>query len=196
MPTTMHETVWLGRGGQGAFTAARLLGLAAVRFAGKQALAFPSFGPERRGAPVFAYTRIADRPIRDRSAVRRADVAVVMDESLLDQVSTDFLVAESLVIIDAEAGPTDAGSGERFFRVPARKIARDILGSDHTNTVLLGVFIGLTGLLPIDAVTAGIVAEFGQGAKGGKNVAAFRCGWEVGRASSETGDAARRYGHG
>lgn len=196
MPTTTHETVWLGRGGQGAFTAARLLGLAAVRFAGKQALAFPSFGPERRGAPVFAYTRIADRPIRDRSAVRQADVAVVMDETLLDQVATDFLGGETLVIIDAEGASGNARQDERFFRIPARRIAIEVLGSEHTNTVLLGVFIGLTGLLPPDAVTAGIASEFGSGSRGETNVAAFRRGWDVGRASAGADDPWRRYGHG
>ncbi|WP_215252579.1 2-oxoacid:acceptor oxidoreductase family protein, partial [Escherichia coli] len=72
----MLDILWLGRGGQGAFTAARLLGLGAVRFADLEAMAFPSFGPERRGAPVYAYTRLSRSPIRDRSPVRQALVAV------------------------------------------------------------------------------------------------------------------------
>ena len=74
----MHETVWLGRGGQGAFTAARLLGIAAM-LSGKQAMAMPSFGPERRGAPVFAYTRIDDAKVHDRSTAQKADAAVILD---------------------------------------------------------------------------------------------------------------------
>lgn len=57
----MTEIRWHGRGGLGAFTAARLLGCAVSLFEGKYALAFPSFGPERRGAPVFAFTRIDDK---------------------------------------------------------------------------------------------------------------------------------------
>lgn len=189
MPTIPHETVWLGRGGQGAFTAARLLGLAAVRFAGKQALAFPSFGPERRGAPVFAYTRIDEAAIRDRSAVRRADVAVIMDETLLEQVPTDFLTPRTVTIVDSDgwAGGTSAarlpsaGPKGRFFPVPAKAVARTVLGSDHTNTVLLGVVVGLTGLLPPEAVTAGILAEFGSDLRGTRNVQAFRRGLEAGR---------------
>ena len=65
----MLEVRWHGRGGQGGFTAARLLGLAAALYEGKYALAFPSFGPERRGAPVLGFTRIDEKRITDRSAV-------------------------------------------------------------------------------------------------------------------------------
>lgn len=176
----MLETVWLGRGGQGAFTAARLLGLAAVRFGGKQAMAFPSFGPERRGAPVFAYTRIDDQSVWDRSAVRRADFAVIMDESLLSQVATAFLTPQTLVIIDAEGDSPAKEHQGRVIRVPARRIAREILGSDHTNTILLGVLNGLSGLLPEAALISGIEAEFGKGSKGVKNLAAFRHAQQLG----------------
>lgn len=188
----MHEIVWLGRGGQGAFTAARLLGLSAVRFAGLQAIAFPSFGPERRGAPVFAYTRIDDAPVRDRSAVRRADLAVIMDESLLSQAATGFLTPETLVLVSSErdSTPTDerrSGQVGGIVRVPAKPMAREILGTDHTNTILLGVLNGLTGLLPEAALIDGIESEFGKGTKGVKNVAAFRyahrLGTELGQAS-------------
>ena len=60
---SMVEVLWHGRGGQGAFTAARLLGAAASLGEGKYALAFPSFGPERRGAPMCAFTKMDDAPI-------------------------------------------------------------------------------------------------------------------------------------
>ena len=63
----MIEVLWHGRGGQGAFTAARLLGAAASMADGRHALAFPSFGPERRGAPMRAFTKMADAPIGDRT---------------------------------------------------------------------------------------------------------------------------------
>lgn len=176
----MHETVWLGRGGQGAFTAARLQGLAAVRFAGKQALAFPSFGPERRGAPVFAFTRIADAPIRDRSTIKAADAAIIMDETLLTPTLTGFIQPKTLLIVDSESDQA-IDTPARLVRVPARRIAREILGSDHTNTILLGVLVGLSGVLPAESVTAGIAAEFGQGSRASKNVAAFLHAYQLGQ---------------
>ena len=83
----MIEILWHGRGGQGAFTAARLLGAAASMSEGAYALAFPSFGPERRGAPMRAFTKIDASPIGDRSAITRADFVIYLDDTLLDTTS-------------------------------------------------------------------------------------------------------------
>jgi pyruvate ferredoxin oxidoreductase gamma subunit len=177
MSATRHDTVWLGRGGQGAFTAARLLGVAAARFAGREALAFPAFGPERRGAPVFAYTRIGPGAARERGTPRRADVLVVLDASLLEQVATPFVDAGTLLIVDggaATAAHHRAQHAGRIVGVDAMGIAREALGSAHTNTALLGFLVGFTGLLPPDAVEAGILAEFGDSPRAHKNLNAFQ----------------------
>jgi len=71
-----------GRGGQGGVTSAELLALAAIN-EGKYAQAFPTFGPERRGAPVIAFCRIDDKKIRIRSAIYTPDVVVVLDPGIL-----------------------------------------------------------------------------------------------------------------
>ncbi|EHD22340.1 MULTISPECIES: 2-oxoacid:acceptor oxidoreductase family protein [Brenneria] len=157
----MLDILWLGRGGQGAFTAARLLGLAAVRFADLEAMAFPSFGPERRGAPVYAYTRLSRSPIRDRSPVRQAQVAVVMDETLLPQLRAEQLSAGALILIDAkqEQGVQRLPIG-LGWRVPARALAEHHLGSPHANTVLLGILNGVLSLLPPAALEKAIISEF------------------------------------
>ena len=62
----MIEVRFHGRGGQGAVTSAELIALAAIE-EGKFAQGFPSFGPERRGAPVVAFARVNDKTIRLRS---------------------------------------------------------------------------------------------------------------------------------
>lgn len=181
----MHETVWLGRGGQGAFTAARLLGIAAM-LSGKQAMALPSFGPERRGAPVLAYTRIDESKIYDRCTVRSADAAVILDESLLTQVASGFLTPKTLLILDAEgeentqAAPTPIERVARIVRIPARRIARQVIGSEHTNSVLFGALVGLTGVVSQRAGEEAIRSELGGGSKGAKNLDAFRHAWALG----------------
>jgi pyruvate ferredoxin oxidoreductase gamma subunit len=171
----MHETVWLGRGGQGAFTAARLLGIAAM-LCGKHAMALPSFGPERRGAPVFAYTRIGETKIYDRSAVRKANAAVILDESLLTQAATGFLAPETVLIIDAEGEERAPAThlAARIVRVPARRMAREIIGSEHTNSILFGALVGLTGVVSQAAGEEAIHRELGTGSRGTRNLAAFR----------------------
>ena len=75
-----------GRGGQGAVTSAELTALAAIG-TGKYAQAFPSFGPERRGAPVMAFIRVSDKPIKTREKVYNPDIVVVLDPSLLGLVN-------------------------------------------------------------------------------------------------------------
>ena len=74
-----------GRGGQGVVTAAELLSVAAF-LEGRHAQAFPSFGSERMGAPVVAFCRIDDRPIRVREPILAPDALIVQDPTLLQQV--------------------------------------------------------------------------------------------------------------
>jgi pyruvate ferredoxin oxidoreductase gamma subunit len=87
----MIQVLWKGRGGQGAFTAARLLGAAWV-FKGGYALAFPSFGPERRGAPVRAFTKLDDHPVVDRSEVIEPDFTL----DLINPPTDALALAEQL----------------------------------------------------------------------------------------------------
>jgi len=82
----MIEVRWHGRGGQGAVTSVELLAQAAIA-AGKYAQGFPSFGPERRGAPVAAFTRVADKKINVRSGIYEPDVVLVLDSSLIGLVN-------------------------------------------------------------------------------------------------------------
>src|SRR5271157_2042498 len=82
----MIEVRWHGRGGQGAVTSAEMLAQAAIA-EGKYAQAFPSFGPERRGAPVQAFNRVdIKEPVRIRVDITQPDCVVVLDPSLLSKV--------------------------------------------------------------------------------------------------------------
>ncbi len=97
----MIEVLWHGRGGQGAFTAARLLGAASSFVDGSYALAFPSFGPERRGAPMRAFTKMSREPIGDRSAVSRANYVIYLDDTLLGEGWEDELLPDGKVIVNS-----------------------------------------------------------------------------------------------
>jgi pyruvate ferredoxin oxidoreductase gamma subunit len=100
------EVRWHARGGQGGFTAARLLGLAASVFEDNYAQAFPSFGPERRGAPVLGFTRIDDKPIDDHSQVYECDYVVVLDETLMKVVDVKRGLRDGgMLLINTELAP-------------------------------------------------------------------------------------------
>ncbi|MBP0966385.1 MAG: 2-oxoacid:acceptor oxidoreductase family protein [Oscillospiraceae bacterium] len=134
----MKEILWLGRGGQGAFTAAKLFGAAyTAENDTKYALAFPSFGPERRGAPVRAFTKLDEKPVLDRSQTEQADYIVVLDDTLYSPVLQSQLKQDGRIIVNSKAPIPDTFTfdGEAVaaeFRLPT------------VNTVMLGIVSALS----------------------------------------------------
>ena len=129
----MTEILWHGRGGQGAFTAARLLGAAYVAESdGFYALAFPSFGPERRGAPIRAFTKLSDSPVGDRSQVVRADYSIYLDDTLFTDAAFDELKENGKIILNTRRKVDD----ERVITLDGTAIAQEILHMPITNTIM------------------------------------------------------------
>ena len=162
-----------GRGGQGSVTLAQLLAQAAHE-EGIWAQAFPSFGVERRGAPIEAFARFDDRKITDRSQVDEPDYVIVQDVSLLEYVDvTEGLDEDGLVLINTSAAPEDVDveTDATVVTVDATEIALDHLGKPIMNTALLGAFAGATGLIEQDSIEEVITRKFG-GEMGEQNVAA------------------------
>lgn len=141
----MTEIRWHGRGGQGAFTAAKLLGNAALRD-GSYALSFPSFGPERRGAPIQAYTKISDKKITDRSALRRADYLIYLDETLFSQECLSDLKPQGLVFLNTKT-PQHYAAQPQIVAYDADKISGEVLGRAIANTAMLTLAAKHTGLV-------------------------------------------------
>ena len=94
----MLEIRFHGRGGQGAVTSAELLALSAIN-EGKYGQAFPSFGPERRGAPVVAFCRVDERQIKIRSEIYHPDLVLVLDPSILRIVNVTAGLKEDGILI-------------------------------------------------------------------------------------------------
>lgn len=136
----MIEVLWHGRGGQGAFTAAKLLGAAYVAGSGQRhALAFPSFGPERRGAPVRAFTKLDERPINNRSEIRKSDFIVFLDDTLFTLDALDGLKPGGKVLLNTRKHFPD----ERVLALDAERIALECLKMPIANTVMMGALSAL-----------------------------------------------------
>ena len=149
----MTEIIWHGRGGQGAFTAAKLLGAAYVSQGdGHYALAFPSFGPERRGAPIRAFVKLSDRTIGDRSETEKADISVYLDETLFSEASFSELKDGGRIILNTKRHTDD----ERIITLDGDKIASEILKLPITNTVMLGAVAEVLGTISSDSVERAI----------------------------------------
>ncbi|MFB6133566.1 MAG: pyruvate ferredoxin oxidoreductase subunit gamma [Halanaeroarchaeum sp.] len=162
-----------GRGGQGSVTLAHLIAEAAYE-EDKWAQAFPSFGVERRGAPVEAFARIDDEQITDRSQVDEPDYVVVQDPSLIEFVDVCAGVsADGVVVVNTSDDPEDLDVGEdvAVVTVDATNIALEHLGKPIMNTALMGAFASATRVLDRESLEAVIMAEF-PGEVGEQNVRA------------------------
>ncbi len=172
----MIEIRWHGRGGQGAVTSVELLALAAIE-EGKYAQGFPSFGPERRGAPVAAFNRVDDKQIKVRSGIYHPDVVIVLDEGLMGLVN----VAEglkpdgTLIICTAKSRKEVEKSvsyNGRVGIVNGLAIARKELGVTIVNTTMLGALIKATNVVKLESMRAPVEHRFGRLAQ--KNLTAMQ----------------------
>lgn len=147
----MVEVRWHGRGGQGSFTIARLLGMAASVYGGEYAQAFPSFGPERRGAPVLGFTRISEEKITDRSEVDECDYVVVLDETLWGDSVLSGLKENTVIIVNTETPEKYKGIvSNKIITLDATSLAMEHLGRPITNTAMMGALVAVGGFITLD----------------------------------------------
>lgn len=151
-----------GRGGQGNVVAAYLLATAAFE-EGRYGQAFPAFGAERRGAPVTAFVRIADKPIRRRCEVRQPAFLIIQDEALLHVRGVlDGLEPGGGILVNSTrtAAELSAEHGRDMLSLPATALAQETLGRPVPNTALLAAFLTLTELLPCEALVNALAERF------------------------------------
>ncbi len=147
------EIRWHGRGGQGAKTAALLL--ADVAFAtGKYVQGFPEYGPERMGAPITAFNRISEGPIRVHSNIYDPDYVVVVDETLLHTVDvTAGLKEEGAIIVNTARTPDEirpelSGYQGKVYTIDARAISEEALGRYFPNSPMLAAVVAASQVIP------------------------------------------------
>ena len=149
----MVEIRWHGRGGQGAKTASLLL--ADVAFSsGMYVQGFPEYGPERMGAPITAYNRIGNEPIRVHSNIYEPNFVVVVDETLIKAIEVEKGLKEGgAIIVNSERSPEELraelrGYTGRLYTCNARKISEECLGKYFPNTPMLGAVVKVSELIP------------------------------------------------
>lgn len=178
----MKEIRIHGRGGQGGVTSAELLAKAVIA-QGQYAQAFPSFGPERRGAPIVAFVRTDDKKIKVREKVYSPNIVMVLDPTLLDVVDVaEGLHPDGIVVVNSNDSPENLKKKYGFpkvAQVDATTVAEEELGVPITNTTMLGALLAATQLLTPAAMQEVVEERFG-GRLGPKNLKALE------RAYSET----------
>ncbi len=172
----MKQIRFHGRGGQGAVTAAEILGLAASEEK-KWCQAFPFFGVERRGAPVKAFTRISDEYIKTRQQIYKPDYVVVLDSTLMDVVDTEE-GNPSTIVVNTKRTPEelDLSTGD-VQTIHATKIALDEIGKPFANTPMLGALAAATGVVKPESLKKAIKEKY-PGKIGEKNANAIQKAYE------------------
>jgi 2-oxoacid:acceptor oxidoreductase gamma subunit (pyruvate/2-ketoisovalerate family) len=153
-PYRALEVRWHGRGGQGAVTASIILAEAAS-YEGLYSQAFPEFGPERRGAPVRAYTRISRAPIRSRSPILNPDVVVVLDPSLPPSQFIQGLASDGFVVLNSKFSARDVSAKlgvPRVVVVDATSIALKTIKAPIVNIAMLGALARVVRLISLESL--------------------------------------------
>ena len=166
MAKAVLEIRWHGRGGQGAKTAAGMVAEVALQ-AGKYAQGAPEYGAEREGAPIKAYTRISDRPIRVHDAIYYPDVVLVLDDTLLETEGVaDGLTPDGTLLANTSQSPAQVRErlglkGQKIYTIDATKIAIEEIGRPIPNTVMVGALSKVTGTVDSDDIKKSIRKKLG-----------------------------------
>ncbi|GBD11417.1 Pyruvate synthase subunit PorC [bacterium HR23] len=153
------EVRWHGRGGQGVVTASNLLAESAL-LDNLYFQSLPEFGAERSGAPVVAYTRIADTPIPFRFPVQEPHIVVVLDYTLWGHLPVVLgLRPGGLLLVNTPASPQVVVRSlgwplATVATLDATAIAQATLGRPIPNVPILGGLLRLRPVVSLEAVQA------------------------------------------
>ncbi len=158
---------WHARGGQGAKTAAIFVAEAAVD-RGRFGQGFPEYGPERRGAPVRGYTRIADQPIRRHCAILGPDVVIVLDPTLLESAAAGVAsgaTPETVFLVNTVEKPAEIRrrlkvEANPVYTVDATGIALDCFGKSIPNMPMIGALLAVADLMSLEDLKASMADRF------------------------------------
>lgn len=167
----MSDTIeirWHGRGGQGTVTAAKVLADACLS-GGRNVQAFPEYGPERAGAPLRAYNRVSQAPLRMHCPVLNPGIVAVVDATLLDAIDVaDGATDEAVFVVNTARDPQEiraklkAKPSQKVFTVDATKISLETIGRPMPNSCMLGAVNKATGIVSMDLLLEDVKNSFGK----------------------------------
>ena len=154
-----------GRGGEGVKLTSRIVSRAAF-LAGHAVQDSSLYGPERRGAPVVAFTRVSRQPILERGYIDTPDALVIMDASLLGRADAGVLrgvAARGLVLVNTPRSAEDLRTRHdipgHLVTLDVSSIALDLLGHHLLSAPMAGCTVKLTATAPWDLVAEAVRIE-------------------------------------
>ena len=189
------EIRWVGRGGQGAVTAAKMFAESAL-LEGKFIQAFPDFGPERMGAPVRSFTRVSTKPLTLHCQVANPDVSVLLDPTLIGVVDiAEGVEKNGMIVINTKESPSSMRQkiglekDKKIYTVDATGISIKALGRNIPNMPMLAAAVKVTGVLKLDSVIRNFKQEYAQKFKAeiiDANISAMRMAYDETKSEDNT----------
>ncbi len=157
-----------GRGGQGMKTASRILGSALFQ-QGYEVQDAPRYGAERRGAPIFAYVRAAKTPIYERGIIRRPDLVIVADDTLVPSPAAGVLAGldqHSVLFINSATSADEWCNRLKLsgpiLTLPLTAEVEDRAELPYVGAACAGAAARLLGVVPQQALAKAIEDELGN----------------------------------
>jgi pyruvate ferredoxin oxidoreductase gamma subunit/phenylglyoxylate dehydrogenase gamma subunit len=142
----------------------------------------PSFGFERRGAPVASFLRVDERPIRQMTNIYRPDCILCIDPTVARTVNIFDGIAENATLVQTTAKPlAELQVPERIATVglcDAVTLALEIFRRPITNTLMLGAFARTTGRVSLESLRHAVQSSSFRDAGLQQNLAALELGYE------------------
>lgn len=161
----MIEIRWHGRGGQGAKTASLLLADAAFN-TGKYIQGFPEYGPERMGAPITAYNRISENPIRTHSNIYEPNYVVIVDDTLIGAVDVIKGIKDGgAILVNTSKTPDEIRKTlknytGKIYTIDASKISLECLKANFPNTAMLSAIVKITDIMSKEELLSNMEDSF------------------------------------
>lgn len=179
----MIEIRFHGRGGQGVVTAGELM-VHAANQEGKWAQSFPSFGGERRGAPVTAFLRLDDKRILLHQQIHEPDCCVVLDIGLVSTIPwSQGLKKGGIAVLNWSGTRENLKLPENISKlgiVDAVDVSTRAFGKrifPITNTTMLGALAKTTAWIKVESLAEAIRHRW-RGRIAEANITSIRTAYE------------------
>lgn len=172
-----------GFGGQGIMSAGKIIGMAAAVFNNLEACFTQSYGPEARGGAAGSQVIISSSPIHHPHLTEPTSM-IIMSQGAYDKY-VDSLAPEGVLLFDNELVklPDDHRTDIKTLGISATKIAEEAGNNRAANTVMLGFWTAVEGIVDQKAMEESI-AESVPPKTVDLNLEVFRTGYQEGLAQT------------
>lgn len=155
------------RGGLGGKSLAQLIAESALKL-DNYMQAFPEYGPERTGAPLRAFVRIDNKPIRTHEPILNPDISIVLDETLLVSGKViEGMTNANILIVNTEKTKQEIKDilknfGGEIYVIPATRIALETIGANKPGSPIVGALCRFTKLINLDVLKEDVAHKFAK----------------------------------